>query len=358
MGQNFTKLTNLKPNHMTRTMTGHKLFYFALLLLLCGACQTRPSYKTTGTIERLDPALDQIVDPNAVVEIISEGHNWSEGPLWLESKHKLIFSDVPENTILQWSEEKGTEPFLKPSGWTGPDSILREGSNGLLLDPAGKLVLSQHGDRRMARMTAPLDAPAPTFETIADRYDGKRLNSPNDAAYYGSDLFFTDPPWGLPQYANDPMREVPFMGVYRVSAGGQVDLLTDSLTSPNGIALSPDGQWLYVANSDPQKARWYRYQVNRPDGDSGKITLSDGRIIHDASALTTSEKGLPDGMKVNKQGIIFGTGPGGLFIFSPEGRLLGKVKLAEATSNCALSADEKTLYITNDMYILRIKLKS
>lgn len=207
-------------------------------------------------------------------------------------------------------------------------------------------------------MTASLDTPAPTYETIADRYDGKRFNSPNDAAYYGTDLFFTDPPWGLPQYANDPMREVPFMGVYRVSAGGQVDLLIDSLTSPNGIALSPDGQSLYVANSDPQKARWYRYQVNRPDGDSGKMSLSNGKIIYDASTLTSSEKGLPDGMKINKQGIIFGTGPGGLFIFSPDGKLLGKVKLTEATSNCALSADEKTLYITNDMYILRIKLKS
>lgn len=339
-------------------MTRSKLFYFAALLSVLSGCQPSSSYKTTGTIERLDPALDQIIDPNAVVEIISEGHNWSEGPLWLESQHKLIFSDVPENTIFQWSAEKGTEPYLKPSGWTGPDSLKREGSNGLLLDPSGKLVLSQHGDRRMARMTALLDAPAPMYETIADRYEGKRFNSPNDAAYYGNDLFFTDPPWGLPQYANDPMREVPFMGVYRVSATGQVDLLTDSLTSPNGIALSPDGHWLYVANSDPQKARWYRYQLNGPANDSGKMSLSDGMIFHDATSLTASEKGLPDGMKVNKQGIIFGTGPGGLFIFSPEGKLLGKVKLTEATSNCALSADEKTLYITNDMYILRIKLKS
>jgi gluconolactonase len=334
------------------------LFFSVAIVLAFGGCQSSSHYKTTGTIERLDPALDNILDPSAAVEIISEGHNWSEGPLWLESQHKLIFSDVPENTIFQWSEEKGTEPYLKPSGWTGPDSIIREGSNGLLLDPTGKLVLSQHGDRRMARMTASLDAPAPTYESIADRYEGKRFNSPNDAAYYGSDLYFTDPPWGLPQYANDPSREIPFMGVYRVSADGQVTVLVDSLTSPNGIALSPDGHNLYVANSDPQKARWYRYDVNQSEGDHSAVSLSNGVVFYDATDLTASEKGLPDGMKINKQGIIFGTGPGGLFIFSPEGKLLGKVKLTEATSNCALSADEKTLYITNDMYILRIKLKS
>ncbi len=333
-------------------------FSWIAFILACLACQPPKEIKTIGTIERLDPALDAILSPDAVAEIISDGLDWSEGPLWVEDQKMLLFSDVPKNIVYKWTEEKGTEVYLTPSGWTGSDTGKSEGSNGLLLDQEGKLVLCQHGDRRLARMTATMTSPKPEFETIADKFEGKKFNSPNDAVFRGGDYFFTDPPYGLAKQMDDPRKEIPFQGVYRRSAGGDVTLLVDSLTRPNGIAFSPNGD-LFVANSDKTKALWYRYHVKStpvPEDDPD-IALTDGKIFYDASSLTASEKGLPDGFKIDSKGNIFASGPGGVFIFDGEGKLLGKIKLADATSNTALSADEKTLFVTNDMYVLRIKMR-
>jgi gluconolactonase len=198
-------------------------------------------------------------------------------------------------------------------------------------------------------MDAPLDNPAPNFITLADRYEGKRFNSPNDAAYYNGELYFTDPPYGLPKQDGDPAKEIPFQGVYKIKKDGTVVLLIDSLTRPNGIAFTPTGKMI-VANSDGQKARWYAYTLN----DS---TVSSGEIFYDATDLVPTEKGLPDGLKIDSKGNIFATGPGGVFIFNASGKLIGKIKLTNASANCALSADEKTLYVTNHMYVFRIKLK-
>ena len=311
-------------------------------------------YKSIGTIERLDPALDNIISASANAEIIAEGFEWSEGPLWVEKHNMLLFSDVPMNTIYKWTEEKGKEVYLKPSGYTGAEpSLCKEpGSNGLTFDKNGDLVLCQHGDRRMARMDAPLDKPEAKFITIADKYNGKRFSSPNDAVYNSAgELFFTDPPYGLQtQGDNDPNKEIPFNGVYKIKTNGEVNLLVDSITRPNGIALMPGEKRLIVACSDGAHPNWYVFDVN---GDS----LTNGRIFYSATEEKKTMKGSPDGFKIDKNGNVFATGPGGIYIFNSEGKKLGMIRLDNATSNCALSPDEKTLYVTNDMYVLRVKLR-
>jgi gluconolactonase len=319
-----------------------------VIILSCLGCQPKDSVQT-GSIERIDPSLDEIILPGAVVEMIAEGFEWSEGPLWVENQKMLLFTDVPKNTIYKWTEEKGAEVYLTPSGHTGPDPISNEsGANGLALNDKGELLLCQHGDRKVARMNSAIEQPSPYFTSIASVYNGKRFNSPNDLTFYNGDVFFTDPPYGL---AADSLREIPFQGVYKVTARGNVLLLIDSLTRPNGIAFSPDHKKMYVANSDPDKARWYVYEM------SDSSTILSGKILYDATSFTKTEKGLPDGLKVDSKGNLFATGPGGAWIFNATGSLIGKVKLPEATANCALSTDEKTLYLTSDMYLLRLKLK-
>ena len=309
-------------------------------------------YKTIGTIERIDPTLDSIISPGATIEIISDSFDWSEGPVWIESKKMLLFSDVPQNIVYKWTEEKGKEIFLTPSGYS--DSVKRGGemgSNGLTLDPIGQLVLCQHGNRQVARMDASVDDPRSSFTAVANNYNGKKFNSPNDAVYNSAgELFFTDPPYGLERLLDDPKKEIPFQGVYKVKKNGDVILLTDSLTRPNGIAFMPGEKTLLVANSDPAKPNWYVFDVN---GDS----LSNGRIFYSVAGYDSTLKGLPDGMKIDKNGNVFATGPGGIWIFNSEGKVLGKIKLNDATSNCAFSPDQKTLYITNDMNVLRMKMR-
>ena len=307
----------------------------------------------TRHILKYDDALDAIIDSNQEIEILTEGFDWTEGPLWLAAEDKLIFSDIPKNTIFEWSEQGGRKTYLTPSGYTG--SIARSGesgSNALLLDPDGNLVLCQHGDRRMARMNAELNEPKPDFVTIADRFDDKRFNSPNDGVYDLSGyLFFTDPPYGLEKQMEDPAKELNFQGVYRVSPSGKVDLLVADLSRPNGIAFSPDYQKVYVANSDPAKAIWMEYEVN------ASKQFINGQVFYDATDQVGKEKGLPDGLKVNREGILFATGPGGVLIFNPDAKLLGVIKTGEATSNCAFGPDQKLLYITADNFLMRVKLR-
>lgn len=312
------------------------------------------TYKTVGTIERYDSAINQILSAGAhTAEIIAEGFKWSEGPLWVEKQRMLLFSDVPQNTIYKWTAGKGKEVYLKPSGYTG--SVERGGemgSNGLLLDKGGRLVMCQHGDRRMARMDAPLDKPQPNFVTLAAAYQGKRISSPNDAAYNSKgELFFTDPPYGLPQRnENDPAKETAWNGVYKVKKNGEVVLLIDSLTRPNGIAFFPGEKKLLVANSDPRKPNWYVYDVK---GDA----LVNGKIFYSAAGYDRKLQGLPDGLKIDKKGNVYTSGPGGIYFFNGQGKLLGMLKVPDATSNVALSADEKTLYITNNRQVLRLQMR-
>jgi gluconolactonase len=322
-----------------------------ILLLFVAACSSPKEKKLIGEIERLDPALDQLIAPGAQAEIIGEGYTWSEGPVWIESEKALLFSDVPNNIIYKWTEEKGVEPFLKPSGYTGAIPRGGEpGSNGLTLNNEGQLVICQHGDRRIALLTASFKEPKPEFKTLADNYHGKKLNSPNDVIVdKQGNLFFTDPPYGLLKNVNDSSKQIPFQGVYKVKTDGTVILLVDSLTRPNGIALSPDQQTLYVANSDQPISKWYSFHIK---GDS----LTDAKIFY-STKPAEGENGLPDGLRVDKNGNLFATGPGGIWIFNSEGKALGRIKLAQATANCAFSADGKTLYMTSHMYLLRMKLQ-
>ena len=311
--------------------------------------QEKAGRPTLGTIERLDPRFDRLVPADARVERIAEGFDWSEGPVWDKNRGCLLFSDVPLNTVFQWQDGKGVSVFLKPSGYTGTTPRGGEpGSNGLLMDAQGRLVLCQHGDRRVARLD-----PENKFTTLADRYMGKRFNSPNDGVYKSNgDLYFTDPPYGLLGLNKDPAKELDFNGVYRISAAdGTVTLLTKEMTFPNGIALSPDEKTLYVANSDPAKAIWMAFPV-KDDG-----TIGPGRVFADVtSSVSPAKKGLPDGMKVDASGNLFATGPGGVLVFSPDGTHLGTFATGEATANCGWGKDGSVLYITADMYIGRVRL--
>jgi gluconolactonase len=237
---------------------------------------------------------------------------------------------------------------MKPSGFTGVGEYSVEpGSNGLLLDSKGRLILMEHGDRRVS-----LWETGRGKVTLVDNFEGKRLNSPNDGALKSNgDLYFTDPPYGLPQKADDPGRELDFCGVYRYSQG-KLTLLTKELSRPNGIAFSPDEKTLYVANSDPQHAVWMAYPV-KEDG-----TLGVGRVFVDVTAMAAQLPGLPDGMKVDRDGNLWAAGPGGIHIFAPDGKRLGRIETGETTSNCAWGDDGSTLYITADMYVCRIHTKT
>jgi gluconolactonase len=282
-------------------------------------------YPSFGKIERLDPRFDKLIPPDAKLEKLAEGFDWSEGPVWMKTGGYLLFSDIPPNKVMKWKEGEGISLFMKPAGFTGVGVEGPElGSNGLLADPEGRLVLCEHGDRRMAVLTKEGGK-----MTLVDRYEGKRLNSPNDACYKSNgDLYFTDPPYGLPKGWEDSRRELGFCGVYRLSKDGKITLLTKELTRPNGIAFSHDEKKLYVAVSDPDRAVWMAFDVN-PDG-----TLGDGKVFYDATPwVKEGRKGLPDGLKVDKDGNLFATGPGGVYVFAPDSTLLGRIDTDEHTGN-------------------------
>lgn len=310
----------------------------------------------TGSVDRFSEKLESIIPLDSKLEIIAEGFIWSEGPLWLPEQKKLIFSDIPRNSIFQWSAEEGLSLYLDSAGYDGPATGFDDlvGSNGLILDHNGNLVICQHGKRQVARMDAPVDKPEPKYVTLADKYDGKKLNSPNDAVFNSmGDLYFTDPPYGLPDQGEGPMKELDFQGIYKLSASGELILLDRKLKRPNGIGLSPDEKTLYVSNSDPENPVWMAYSLN----DKG-IPVQD-RILYDASEYLKKRPGmgLPDGLKVDRNGNVFGTGPGGIYIISQKGELLGIINTGHANGNCAFNSDESKLFIAADMYLMSIDLR-
>ena len=300
------------------------------------------------TIERLDPALDAVLAADASVENLGSGFRWSEGPVWDPAQGALLFSDVPENRVYRWKEGAGITVFLEPSGFTGTEYNGRErGSNGLTLDPQGRLTLCQHGDRRVARLAAD----GKSFTTIVDRVDGKRFSSPNDLCFdKAGNLFFTDPPYGLP---SDTKQETAFNGVYRLGTDGKLTVIAKELSRPNGVALSPDEKTLYVGSTEGKEPFIKAYALNL-DG-----TVVSSRIFFDGAALMKAGRGGGfDGMKVDAHGNIWTTGPGGVLIIGPEGKHLGTILTGRPTANCAFGdADHMTLYITSNESLLRVRTK-
>jgi gluconolactonase len=346
-------------SYMVKTVTCSAVMVAALM---CAGCRSskpearaaenkpKPSYPTLGSVERVDKALDDLIAPDAKIEKLAEGFDWSEGPVWMKRGEYLLFSDVPKNIVFKWKEGEKIAEFLKPSGYTASKPRGGEpGSNGLTTDANGMLVLCQHGDRRVVRLEK-----NGSFTPIAQFYQYRRFNSPNDLDYKANgDLYFTDPPYGLEKLNNDPAKELSYNGVFRVTPKGQVNLVIDNLTFPNGIAFSPDEKTLYVAISDPKKPYIMAYDV-KPDG-----TLVNGRIFFNATTLTGPDrKGLPDGLKVDRKGNLFATGPGGVLVISPEGKLLGTILTGEATANCGWGNGGSVLYITADMYLCRIQTRT
>lgn len=304
-------------------------------------------------LEILDDRLLQILDENAQVDVLVEGLGWTEGPLWVDQEKMLLFSEIPSNTVYKWTAAKGLEVYLRPSGYTAAAEIWKNepGSNGLLLDNYGNLVLCQHGNRRVAKMNAALNVPEPNFINIVDRYDNLRLNSPNDAVYHeNGDLFFTDPPYGLgTQNDSDPQKELPFNGVFVWKKNKELVALTKKLSRPNGIAVLPQTNKIIVSNSDPRQAAWFVLDANEPD--------QNPTLFYDATNEKKGLPGLPDGLKVSKKGIIYASGPGGVWIFDQDAKLLGKINFNSSVSNVALSSDERFMFLTNTGRVVRIPLK-
>jgi gluconolactonase len=301
-------------------------------------------------IERLDPALDALVSPGARIEKLADGFDWTEGPVWRRDGDKghLLFSDIPRNTIYKWKAGEGISIFLRPAGYSGPTPPGRElGTNGLTLDAAGHLVVADHGNRMIARLNDSLA----TKTVVVDRFEGKRLNSPNDLVFHpNGDLFFTDPPYGLRRLDADTAKELAFNGVYRVTRSGAISAVVRDLTFPNGIALSPDGRTLYVAVSDGRAPKIMAYDL-QADG-----TVTRGRVFFDAMPLARQRRrGAPDGLKVDVQGNLFATGPGGVLVLSPQGKHLGTIMTGDLTSNCAFGDDGSTLYMTVNHQLMRVR---
>jgi gluconolactonase len=297
-------------------------------------------------IVRLDQRFDRIVPKDAALKKVAEGFTWAEGPVWSRTGGFLLFSDVPRNSIIKWTAGEGPSVFLKPSGYTGTAQFTgREpGSNGLTFDEKDRLVFCQHGDRRVARLEK--DG---TRTTLTDNYQGKRLNSPNDLVFKSNgDLYFTDPPFGLPGTFEDPKKELSFQGVYRLSRDGKLTLLTTEVKAPNGIAFSPDEKKLYVADS--ARALWFVFDL-KTDG-----TLSPGKVFFDGTEQSNGRPGVADSLKVDVHGNVFGAAPGGLFVIAPDGTLIGRFDLGTATGNCAWGEDGSTLFITSNSIVYRIRL--
>jgi gluconolactonase len=311
-------------------------------------------------MDRLDASVDTIIPAGAKLERIVTGFTWIEGPVWADGR--LFFAEIPSNSIRTWTPGKGVSIFLQPSGYKGsaPYGGPESGSNGMTLDVRGRLTVAGHAQRDVYRLET-LD-PKGAITILADSYKGKKLNSPNDLVYKSDgSLYFTDPPYGLrTQQDNDPEKQLDVNGVYRIPhalsqkpgtepAPADLQLLVSDLTRPNGIAFSPDEKYLYVNNSQPKKI-WMRYTV-KPDG-----TLTDAKLLYDATA--DNRPGAPDGMKVDVEGNIYSAGPGGVWIFTPEGKPLATILMPGRVANVAWAgADRKMLYITGSEGIFRVHLK-
>jgi gluconolactonase len=305
-----------------------------------------PKIDYVGSIVRLDPAMDRIVPASTTgVEKLAGDFLFIDGPLWRPESKALWFSDVIGNVVRQWSTDGKLAEMLRPGGYNKKDAPAGSfiGPNGMIADKNRAVLLCQHGNRRIVRISKDREV-TPYLE----RFEGKRFNSPNDLVYRSdASLYFTDPPYGLLAQDEDPKKEIRFNGVYRY-AKGRLQVVVRNLTRPNGIAFSPDEKTLYVSNSDPERKVWMAYDVAADGG------VRNGRVFFDVTRET--DDGLPDGMKVDSQGNLYCTGPGGIWVFSPSGKHLGTIKAPETPANCNWDGDRTTLYITAHSGLYRIKL--
>ncbi|MEX2301638.1 MAG: SMP-30/gluconolactonase/LRE family protein [Bryobacterales bacterium] len=337
----------------------HRICFLSMMIALaatfgCGGGEAPPESGVAitgehgaGTVLKADAELDNIVPPDYQIEKLAEGFIFTEGPLWIRNGGFLLFSDVRGNAILRWSPQDGASDFIKPvfegdrEGGIGP--------NGLTLDSKGTLMICEHGNRRISRLRLPQEGER---TVVVANFEGKKLNSPNDLVYKSDGwLYFTDPPYGLAQQDEDPTKELDFNGVFRLSPDEQtLEAVVRDMTRPNGIGFSPDEKTLYVANSDPQRKLWMAYDIN----DDGTVT--NGRVFYDVTSETA--EGLPDGLKLDKRGNLYCTGPGGVWIFAPDGKHLGTIQPEQVPANVAWGDDGKSLYMTARTGLYRIRLSA
>jgi gluconolactonase len=327
-------------------MFNKSVFGFIFLSVLTAKCQ-----EFIGEIERLDSDMGLFVSKESKIEVLASGFSWAEGPVWVPKLNGVLFTDVPKNKAYLWTERQGLSVFLDPSGMTNhaPHSS-NEGANGLVLDSNGALVLCQHGDRRVARLNDDWQLDPPSYETIIDHFEGKRLNSPNDLVFSkNGDLFFTDPPYGLNQQDDDILKELDFNGIFKWSKKEGIVLLNKTLSRPNGIAFSRDEKTVYIGNSDRENLIIAAFDYI--DG-----ALKNKRVFFNSKNILRKGPGSFDGLKVHSSGTIFATGPGGVLVIGPEGKHLGTIRPGKATANCAFDAAEDYLYLTSTDVLARIKL--
>ena len=334
------------------------------MALVCGCGSPEPgpgstsaaaSDKPLGKVILYDSSATNVIDTNAQLTIIGRHYKWCEGPVWVPADKMLLFSAVKENKVYKWDGKDSPVVFLSPSGYT--DTAARDGengSNGLTLDKDGRLLLCQSGNRQVVRLATGLDSPRPEYIILAPTWQGKKFNSPNDlVADSHNNIYFTDPIYGLPKGAADPTRELNFEGVYRIDSAGRLTLLIDTISRPNGIALSPDQKTLYVGSSDDKHTGWYAYHLSASGGIVSGGLLLDGTALKERAKVKQGA----DGFKVDKHGNLFASGPDGVNIISPSGKLLGLIQVYDRrTSNCAFNETKDVLYITADDVVLRIPI--
>lgn len=325
----------------------------SVFLLASMACQKNDASKQEEkefSIEYISEKGKAIISENAEIEVLGEGFTWTEGPLWVEQEQMLLFSDVPENKVYRWKEGEGVSVYLEHSGLTSDLQHTGEmGSNGLFVNQNGELILCQHGDRRVAIMKASLNAPKAEYQTLVSEFKGKKINSPNDIVQAkNGEYFFTDPDYGI---SKNDKKEQEANRVYRLNKNGELSVVLDTISHPNGLAFSPNEDRLYITNSNPEKAFLYEYQLDKDKN------IVAGGVKYDFRKEWKEGLATPDGLKIDNEGVVFTSAPGGIWVFNPDGELLVKIHTAKKASNLSLSADKKTMYITNSDKVLRLKMR-
>jgi gluconolactonase len=313
--------------------------------------------KDNESIIVFDDSILNIIDKTAEIEYIVDSVSVAEGPLWDKNSSSLLFTQVPKNTIYKWNESEGFDTYISPSGFTNYAPVIPNvglsGANGLSFDKNGDLIIAQHGDRRLAKIKNSASN-NPNFETIVDKYDGKRFNSPNDMALSSSgDIYFTDPTYGFMNLSDwsfdESVKELDFSGIYKISDESGIELISTELSLPNGIALSNNERYLYVNNSNTTESPVIlRYDLENNN---------KSELFFDGTELAKANPGNFDGLKIHSSGNIFTTGPNGILVLSNDGRILANIKFKDMLTNCAFDSDENYLYVTGFSFVARIALK-